>query len=672
MKKIYLLLLVTIMISSGVNAQIVFVPGDYPNIQDAVDNVNNNDTIVISTGTYLENPEINKPLTLASNYLFSNDPSDIENTIIDGNQMGSVFSATEIQNDTLRFIGLTVTNGNGTLCDPQGIGIDQLHGGGFYIKDVGSIVLDNMIIKENQIPTNNNSAGGVFCQNSSLWIRNSKVNDNHVMGESALGEGAGLYFFESEARISDCEITGNISPMGYSQGGGIYALNSALEIFYSSISNNESNNGGAMHLTDTDVEIHHCSINNNLARITGGIEVYDFEDHYFIMTNTSVKGNEGTGNIGAIMLYTTTAEIYNCEINENMSGDDAGAFACAGSDVSIYDSEISHNEASSQSGSSGAGMSAYLCELYLKNVVLNENICSAPNSFSKGGALEINQTELLMDSVVISNNSAPKGAAIYGINSNIRMQHTLIYGNHAQKGGAIYSFGSNIEVISSTIVDNSASTGAGIHTNNNHLIFVNSILWNNSPSEIYFHYVNTNDTTHCDFAFSDVRGHESFFSNTASAIITWHEGNLDTDPQFVDAGSGDYNLINESPLVDAGTDFFEIDDVIIVSYSPEEYVGTAPDMGAFENQSSTIFLNEFSEAGVSVWPNPFTDWITISKNGASYSEYDLINSTGKLLMHGTHPSDTRLKLNTNKLKPGVYFLRIHSADQLTVKKIVKF
>jgi len=652
------------------HTQIIHVPDDYATIQMAVDAATQSDTILVSQGTYVENVQINKALTIASNYLFSADPSDIENTIIDGNQMGSVFTVEEIQNDTVRFIGLTVTNGNGTLCDPQGFGYEALHGGGFYIKDVELIVHDNMIIRENQILTEHNSAGGVFCQNSSLWIRNSTVKDNLVRGGSFLGEGAGLYFYESEVRITDCEISGNSSFVAYGEGGGIYAKNSALEIFNSTITNNECIDGGAIHLIDSDAEIHACNINSNLAHSTGAVNYMDFTgDHFFLMTNTTVNENDGTNGLGAIRIYNAIADIYNCQFNNNVGGQSGGAFACSGSEINIYNTEINNNQASTGIGTDGGGMVLYMCTVYLNNVEFKNNVLSPPNSFNQGGAIDMSNTNLVMDSVVISNNIADQGGAIYSGSSNIRMNHCLIHGHNAQKGGAIYSWGSHYEIISSTISDNTAVFGGGIHTENNSFVFVNSILWENTPSEIYFHQYGEVDTCYVDFAYSDVRGHELNFTNMNYANIVWHEGNLNADPMFMDTSNGDFNLADGSPLVDAGTAFFELDGVPVVDYTPEEYVGPAPDIGAFEKQYIHVGLNETAAAKVNVWPNPFTDFITINTDDEAILEYDLLDAGSKTLKHGIVQSGANL--NLSNYLPGIYFLRIQSAEQLSITKIVK-
>ena len=670
MNKIYVLAALLFSPFIVLNAQIIHVPGDYSTIQEGVDAAETNDTILIANGTYLENPQINKALTITSDFIFSGDQADIENTIIDGNQLGSVFTAEGIQNDTLRFVGLTVSNGNGTLCDPQGFGYEVLHGGGFYIKDVNLLVLDNMIIRENQILTEHNSAGGMFCQNSSLWIRNSKVKDNLVRGESFFGEGAGLYIYESEARITDCEIDGNSGLVNYGEGGGIYAKNSALEIFNSSITNNESVDGGAMHFADSDVEIHGCTIDNNLARSTGAFNYMDFTGgHYFQMTNSTVNENNSTNGLGGIQLFKADADIFNCQVNNNIGGQSGGGMSVATSEINIYDTEINNNEATTGIGSDGAGLTLYNCTAYLHNVEIKDNFCSPPNNFNRGGAIDIGQSDLVMDSVLISNNVADEGGAIYSSNSSIRMMHSLINGHNAQKGGAIYAWGSDFEIISSTISDNSASTGGGIYSSDNNFIFVNSVLWDNTPKEIYFRLDNPDDTTYIDFAFSDVRGHESNFNNAISADIIWHEGNLDTDPMFVDATNGDFNLADGSPLVDAGTAFFELDEMTIVDYSPDEYVGPAPDIGAFEKQYIHVGFDEMAEVNVRVWPNPFTDYISINTDAAETLEYDLLDGRGKTLRHGTVQRNALINLSS--FSPGIYILLVQSASQLSTTKIVK-
>jgi len=105
-----------------------------------------------------------------------------------------------------------------------------------------------------------------------------------------------------------------------------------------------------------------------------------------------------------------------------------------------------------------------------------------------------------------------------------------------------------------TISGNSADlSGGGIYSwDNSHPILINSILWNDSPQEIYIFSGSITVT------YSDIEGG---FTGTC---------NIDEDPLFVDPGSGDYHLTENSPCIDAGN-----------PVSPLDPDGTIADMGAY-------------------------------------------------------------------------------------------
>jgi len=90
------------------------------NIQDAIDNSDDGDTIAVMPGTYFENIRFNgKKITLRS--LNPNDTAIVESTIIDGGQNDSVVTFYQNETNETVITGFTITNGKaekgcGILC----------------------------------------------------------------------------------------------------------------------------------------------------------------------------------------------------------------------------------------------------------------------------------------------------------------------------------------------------------------------------------------------------------------------------------------------------------------------------------------------------------------------------------------------------------------------------
>jgi len=177
------------------------------------------------------------------------------------------------------------------------------------------------------------------------------------------------------------------------------------------------------------------------------------------------------------------------------------------------------------------------------------------NYANNGGGINCNgNSNPSISNVIISDNSTFNGGGIYSYQSNPSITNTVITGNSASYGGGIScNDNSNISLINVTISDNIASTaGGGIECwNNSNPSLTNCILWNDSPQEIFLTSSSINAT------YSDIEG-------------GWGGvGNIDSDPLFVNAVSGDYHLQETSPCIDSGD-----------PASPLDPDGSIADMGA--------------------------------------------------------------------------------------------
>ncbi len=156
-----------------------------------------------------------------------------------------------------------------------------------------------------------------------------------------------------------------------------------------------------------------------------------------------------------------------------------------------------------------------------------------------------------------------EGGGIYCDGASPRIIHNIIIGNEAMYGGGIWCLRSSPEIIDNTIVGNKATGygGGGIYCAAASPVVLNTILWDNSPDQIYLKGGSVN------IAYSDVEGGMSGIAGPGE--VKWGEGNIDSDPLFVDRDDGDYRLRTESPCINTGN-----------PKGSRDLDGTIADMGA--------------------------------------------------------------------------------------------
>ena len=169
------------------------------------------------------------------------------------------------------------------------------------------------------------------------------------------------------------------------------------------------------------------------------------------------------------------------------------------------------------------------------------------NSANLGGGIYVVSSSPTIVGCRFSQNSATgDGGAIYNLYGSPALFNCLMSGNSAAElGGAIFSDLAWLSLTNCTLTGNTAHSGGGIAnyagvemTLSNCILWANlatvgdvfsAQLWSTSSSE-------TVNYTCIEDLSAALRG----------------EGNIDSDPLFVDSANGDYRLQSASPCIDAG------------------------------------------------------------------------------------------------------------------------
>jgi len=402
-------------------------------IQGAVNAAQSSDTINVAAGTYLENVNINKGLTLKGTG--SPTATSFALNAILGTGSGGITAPMIYVNPTAKIQdGVTLASSGGTVNVAAGtykenVMIDK----SLKVKGAGSTktIVDGN--KKDSVFSVGIVNHGVNVDLSNIKIQNGKTER----------EGGGIYNYGTTT-LTGCAISGNTAMVG----GGISNRGMLTVQGNSIISGNTATSGDG-----------------------GGIEnsVYWNGNKFFTPTMT-ITGSTITGNYAANRgggIYNGgTATVTGTSVSSNTAKSYGGGIANAGMLTIQESSTISKNKAQYGGGIYNYGMPTGT--LKLTNSIISGNYANY-----LGGGLQNDGTATIR-SCTISGNSAARGGGICNdaftslsgniIISTMTVTGCTISGNNAFLGGGIYNMGKST-IGSSTVTKNNAK-GSGLGSDN--------------------------------------------------------------------------------------------------------------------------------------------------------------------------------------------------------------
>jgi len=454
------------------------------------------------------------------------------------------------------------------------------------------MAISNCTISENSAET----GGGISCKYISPTITNCILTEN-----LATTNGGGIYVDHCSPAITDCVIRGNSANRA---GGGIFNDFFSSPIIANCIINNNTTNtsGGGIYCRDAPACVTNCTIYKNSAS-SGGDGIYCYKSSPYIV-NSIIWGNELYSAPGSNpkLNYCNIQDGYpglgNIDTDPLFANPNNGDFHLSNFSSCInqghprmFDSDTSRSDMGAYGGEGGLDPNSINITVAIdgsKNyttiqdaidyAVAGDTITVFPGEYKEnlligrknialvsqnstattiidgshlGSVISLANvgTSALINGFTIQNGLADYVGGIYSYNSSYTLTNCLISKNSATgqntSGGGIYSYNSCPVIINCTISGNKVDDingSGGIYTDSyptTTLTIVNSILWGNTalgnPSEI-----SSGGYSSLNVTYSVIQGGGG------------GEGNIFTNPMFMDPNNGDYHLLPRSRCIDAG------------------------------------------------------------------------------------------------------------------------
>lgn len=300
-------------------ADTLHVPGEYAEIQLAIDAAVNGDIVLVARGTYQENIDfLGKEIeVIADEGPFV---TEIDGSNPPHHDYSSVVSFRNSEGNGSVLRGFTLANGWGNLYDDPQHGQGYCGGGIFCGENTSPTIVDN-IIKDNWAPM---AGGGLFCKFASPVIRGCTFDDNY--GGS---RGGGTSIDESTVSLIDCTFIDNHSSMS---AGAMFNEDSQILVERCRFIGNTAwwNAAGVFNYDCAELKFKNCLFENSSCDNSGGAMMNSFCEP--VMHNVCFIGNQ-VGNYGGAIYNVDcpNVDMYNCTLLNNSAGSKGGAIYCTDS-----------------------------------------------------------------------------------------------------------------------------------------------------------------------------------------------------------------------------------------------------------------------------------------------------------------------------------------------------
>lgn len=485
----------------------------------------------------------------------------------------------------------------------------------------------------------------LFTLNSTILGTESAILHHIVIAAGDMGavglDGFGITGGEDYSDAGTIMVNG--TAIEIIKGGGIYNAGATITLRHCQFYGNNSRDGSSMYNAGGNILVDQCLFRDNYGSNAG---MYNDAVTSAVILHTTFSGNTGSDGSGIYNQQSSPVISY-C----TFTGNRVSAFGGAITNNQASSPVISHCTFTNNGGATGASARG--------GAIYNANNSNPQISFctftsnaaaSGGGAIYNNSasTPLItnctfLNNTAISGNggailnttSAPvitlcafrgneastSGGGIANMNgSSPRITGSVFSGNNAGNGSGIDIYNqqnSNPSIINCTLSNLHLSTNKGcVYNNNSYPVIINSILWGRNSS-----ILNSNGGN-ATVSYSIVQ--------LAQPNVQPGTGNLNVNPMFLSAETGNYRLQQTSPAIHAG-------DINVTSYDlppldidgNRRMVGGKINIGAY---ASAYAWPETLNAAYDARDTVILSW-QVEKPGASYlggDNFEIRRSTDSL------------------------------------------